>query len=118
MCLGVPGRIVEIADAEKKLGLVEIAGVRRLTNLACVAADADAVRASLGGWVLVHVGFAMSRIDEEEAQRTLGLLQEMGEVMELQEQLAAGDEARRGAGVAGGGLAAPPPMMGMPDGGE
>ncbi|MEM1415963.1 MAG: HypC/HybG/HupF family hydrogenase formation chaperone, partial [Myxococcota bacterium] len=102
---------MEIADAEKRLGLVEIAGVRRLTNLACVIDEAHPLESCVGDWVLVHVGFAMSRIDEEEAKRTLAILEEMGEVMELQDQLAAGDAARRGAGPAGGGLA---PMQGMP----
>ena len=80
MCLGIPGRIVAIEDADKKLGVVDVGGVRRITNLACVVDEAHPVEACVGDWVLVHVGFAMSRIDEVEAQRTLELLREMGEV--------------------------------------
>lgn len=79
MCLGIPGQIVDIADAEKGLGHVDVGGVRRLTNLACVAADVESLDALVGEWVLVHVGFAMSRIDAEEAARTLALLRELGE---------------------------------------
>ncbi len=78
MCLGTPGQIVAIHDAAKKLGVVEIAGVRRVTNLACVV-DEIPLDACVGEWVLVHVGFAMSRIDPEEARRTLSLLAELGD---------------------------------------
>ena len=79
MCLGIPGRIVEIADATHKLGIVDVCGVRRQVNLACVVDDAHPVESCVGAWVLVHVGFAMSRIDEKEARLTLELLQELGE---------------------------------------
>lgn len=85
MCLGVPGQIVAIEDAQKKLGVVDVGGVRRVTNLACVLNGAQPEEL-LGEWVLVHVGFAMSRIDEQEAQRTLELMTEMGE---LQDELRA-----------------------------
>lgn len=81
MCLGIPGQIVAIEDAEKKLGVVNVGGVRRVTNLICVL-DGKAPEALVGAWVLVHVGFAMSVIDPEEAQRTLELMHEMGEVQE------------------------------------
>lgn len=80
MCLGIPGQVVAIEDAAKKLGVVEVSGVRRVTNLACVVDDEHPVEGCVGDWVLVHVGFAMSRIDAEEAARTLELLEEMGEV--------------------------------------
>lgn len=80
MCLGIPGQVVAIEDASKKLGVVEVGGVRRVTNLACVVDEAHPVESCVGDWVLVHVGFAMSRIDPEEAQRTLALLEELGEV--------------------------------------
>lgn len=86
MCLGIPGQVVEIADRERRIGVVEISGVRREVNLACVVEDGEAVDACLGLWVLVHVGFAMSRIDPDEAQRTLDLLRELGD---LAEQVAA-----------------------------
>ncbi len=86
MCLGIPGRIVEISDAEKKLALVDVGGVKRQVNLACIVDEAHPVESCIGNWVLVHVGFAMSRIDEEQAAETLALLTELGEV---QEELAA-----------------------------
>ncbi len=86
MCLGIPGRIVEISDAEKKLGLVEVGGVRRQVNLACIVTEEHPVEACVGDWVLVHVGFAMSRIDEKQAAETLEILTQLGEV---QEELAA-----------------------------
>ena len=92
MCLGIPGQVVEIADAEKKLGVVEVGGVRRVTNLACVVDGRD-VEECVGDWVLVHVGFAMSRIDEEEAQRTLALLEELGEVQAEIDQMKASQAA-------------------------
>ena len=86
MCLGIPGRVVEISDPEKKLGLVEVGGVRRQVNLACIVTEDHPVEACVGDWVLVHVGFAMSRIDEAQAAETLELLTQLGEV---QEELAA-----------------------------
>jgi hydrogenase expression/formation protein HypC len=79
MCLGIPGRVVEIIDEGNKLGLVDVCGVRRQINLACVVNEAHPVASCVGDWVLVHVGFAMSRIDEREAQLTLDLLRELGE---------------------------------------
>lgn len=79
MCLGIPGRIVAIADAERKLGVVDVCGVRREINLACVVDEAHPVASCLGDWVLVHVGFAMSRINEEQAHQTLALLERLGE---------------------------------------
>ena len=79
MCLGIPGRVVEITDAANKLGLVDVCGVRRQINLACVVNENHSVASCVGDWVLVHVGFAMSRINEEEAQLTLQLLRELGE---------------------------------------
>jgi len=79
MCLGIPGQIVEITDAAKKLAKVDVSGVKRLVNIACIVNDDHPVESCLGDWVLVHVGFAMSRIDEEEAKKTLDLLIELGE---------------------------------------
>jgi len=74
-----PGRIVEIADAGNKLGVVDVCGVRRAINLACIVDDAHPIAACVGDWVLVHVGFAMSRIDENEARLTLEVLEQLGE---------------------------------------
>jgi len=79
MCLGIPGRIVAITDAGSKLGLVDVCGVRRQINLACVIDEHHSLESCVGDWVLVHVGFAMSRINEQEAALTLELLQQLGE---------------------------------------
>jgi hydrogenase expression/formation protein HypC len=79
MCLGIPGQIVEIADAAGKLALVDVGGVRREVNVAFIVDNDHPVAACVGDWVLVHVGFAMVRIDEDEAAATLSLLREMGE---------------------------------------
>ncbi len=91
MCLGIPGRIVSIEDAMRRLAVVDIAGVRRKVNIACIVDAAHPPGACVGEWVLVHVGFAMARIDEREAAETLRILEELGEA---QAQL----EAMRGTG--------------------
>lgn len=80
MCLGIPGQIVEIVDHENLLARVDVSGVRREINIACIVDDAHPPEACVGDWVLVHVGFAMSRIDEDEARKTLALLDQLGEV--------------------------------------
>ena len=79
MCLGIPGRIVSISNTGSKLGLVDVCGVKREVNLACIVDVDHPVAGCVGDWVLVHVGFAMSRIDEHEARLTLALLEELGE---------------------------------------
>jgi len=79
MCLGIPGLIVDVHDPERKLAMVEVGGVRRAINIACIVDERHPVDACVGDWVLVHVGFAMSRIDADEAARTLELLAELGE---------------------------------------
>ena len=81
MCLGIPGQVVAITDPARMMGTVDVSGVRREVNLACVAAE-GALDSVIGEWVLVHVGFAMSRIDAEEAAATLAALEELGEAME------------------------------------
>jgi hydrogenase expression/formation protein HypC len=80
MCLGIPGLIVDVPDPARKLALVDVGGVRRMVNIACIVDDAHPAAGCVGDWVLVHVGFAMSRIDADEAARTLELLAELGEV--------------------------------------
>lgn len=80
MCLGIPGQVVAIEDEDNALGVIEIAGVRRVANLLLVREDDQPLSALLGSWVLIHVGFAMSRIDEAEAKRTLELLAQLGEL--------------------------------------
>ena len=80
MCLGIPGQILEITDAENSMAKVDVSGVRREVNIACIIDDDHTVEECVGDWVLVHVGFAMSRIDEDEARQTLAILSELGEV--------------------------------------
>jgi len=80
MCLGIPGRIVEIVDPASCTAVVEVSGVRRRVNVACVVDAEHPVASCVGDWVLVHVGFAMSRIDEDEARKTLELLAELDEM--------------------------------------
>jgi hydrogenase expression/formation protein HypC len=82
MCLGIPGRIVKIDDAARKLATVDVGGVRRQVNIACIVGETHPVEACVGDWVLVHVGFAMSRIDEQQAAETLKILTELGEAQE------------------------------------
>lgn len=80
MCLGIPGRIVEILDEEIYLAKAEVSGVRRNVNIGLVHHGDE--RVQVGDWILIHVGFAMSKIDEEEAQNTLRFLEELGEAYE------------------------------------
>jgi hydrogenase expression/formation protein HypC len=76
MCLAIPGRIVEIADADNRLAKVDVSGVLRNVNVGLL----DGVQPD--DWVLIHVGFALDRIDEEQAHETLDLLRRMGEAYE------------------------------------
>ena len=93
MCLGIPGLIVAVADPASKLATVDVLGVRREINIACVLAGGETATDCIGVWVLVHVGFAMSRIDEREAQITLQLLHELGEAQAEAATLRAGATA-------------------------
>jgi hydrogenase expression/formation protein HypC len=77
MCLAIPGRILEVVDERNRLARVDVAGVQRNVNIGLLDGDGDGV--SAGDWVLIHVGFAMSKVDEGEAQATLRLLRQMGE---------------------------------------
>ena len=79
MCLGIPGRVVKITDAANNLALADFNGVKRVINLACVVDPTHTIEDCVGDWVLVHVGFAMSRIDEREAAETLRVLDMLGE---------------------------------------
>jgi hydrogenase expression/formation protein HypC len=85
MCLGIPVKIIAINDSEKMLALAEVKGVRREVNVALVCEPGEPLEALVGLWVLLHVGFAVSRIDEAEARITLDLLDAAG----LEEELAA-----------------------------
>ena len=82
MCLGIPGQIERIIDKAKFLGEVSVGGLRRPVNLACLQNDVNDLEELIGDWVLIHVGFAMSRIDPQEAQQTLELLTELGEIQD------------------------------------
>jgi hydrogenase expression/formation protein HypC len=73
MCLAIPGKIIEIVDTENHIAKVEVGGVRRNINTGMLD------DAPVGSWVLIHVGFAMSRIDEHEAAETLRVLEEIGQ---------------------------------------
>ncbi len=90
MCLGIPGQIVEITDEENKLAMVNVSGVKRQVNITCIVNDAHPVQDCIGDWVLIHVGFAMSRIDEAEADRTMELLTLMGDMQEEMELIRTG----------------------------
>ena len=94
MCLGIPGQVVEIVDAAKKLAKVEVSGVRRQVSLACIISDEHPIESCIGDWVLVHVGFAMSRINEEEAKKTLELLMELGEAQKELESMQSSENTR------------------------
>jgi hydrogenase expression/formation protein HypC len=76
MCLAIPGQIVEVVDEPRRLARIDVAGVRRTINIGLL--DAEDRGAGPGDWVLVHVGFAISRVDEEEAMATRRLLEQMG----------------------------------------
>ncbi len=92
MCLGIPGQVVELIDSEQMMAQVDVAGVKRPVNIACIVDEHHPPEACIGDWVLVHVGFAMSRIDAGEAARTLAILAELGD---LQEEQAAMHEGAR-----------------------
>ena len=77
MCLAIPGQIVEWVDKDLNIAKAQVANVRRNVNVGLLAETADAV--AIGDWVLIHVGFAMSKIDEEEAASTRAFLEELGD---------------------------------------
>ena len=80
MCLAIPGKIVEIVDKENHIAKVDVGGVRRNVNIGMLEDT------SVGDYVLIHVGFAMSKVDEKEAEETLRLLQELGSYEEEMNQ--------------------------------
>lgn len=77
MCLAIPGQIVEIVDHDTRLAKVDVAGVRRNVNIGLL--DVEGTGVGPGDWVLIHVGFAISQVDEQEARATRELLERMGE---------------------------------------
>jgi hydrogenase expression/formation protein HypC len=80
MCLGIPGKIVEIVDEDLMLAKAEVGGVRRNINIGLVHDEGQ--RVEVGDWVLIHVGFALSKIDEAEAGATLRALEDIGDAYE------------------------------------
>ena len=77
MCLAIPGRITEVVDEQNRLAQVDVAGVKRTVNIGLLDEDGDPARP--GDWVLIHVGFALSKVDEAEALATRRLLEGMGQ---------------------------------------
>jgi hydrogenase expression/formation protein HypC len=77
MCLAIPGQVVAVVDEERRLAMVDVAGVRRAVNIGLLDLNGEGV--GPGAWVLIHVGFAISQVDEEEARATRELLERMGE---------------------------------------
>jgi hydrogenase expression/formation protein HypC len=82
MCLAIPGRLMEVVDDANRLALVDVAGVQRTINIGLLDEEGQGVQP--GDWVLIHVGFAISKIDEAEAAQTLSLLEAMGADYELE----------------------------------
>jgi hydrogenase expression/formation protein HypC len=78
--LAIPGQVVEVIDPVNQIARVDVVGVRRNINVSLLASEEEAVQP--GDWVLIHVGFAISRIDEEEARATRELLEQMGQEYE------------------------------------
>jgi hydrogenase expression/formation protein HypC len=76
LCLAIPGQLLDVVDEENRLAIVEVAGVRRTVNIGLL--DGEDTEPAPGQWVLIHVGFALSRIDELQAHATLALLERMG----------------------------------------
>jgi hydrogenase expression/formation protein HypC len=78
MCLAIPGRILEVVDERNRLARVDVAGVQRNVNIGLLDGNGGGVVP--GDWVLIHVGFAMTKIDEEEAASTLDFIKQLGSV--------------------------------------
>jgi hydrogenase expression/formation protein HypC len=83
MCLAIPGRIVEFDTVRPQLAMVEVAGARRQVNIDLLRDDP----LEAGDWVLIHVGFAMSKISEEGAQEQMRMLAMMGEDAQAMEEI-------------------------------
>lgn len=81
MCLGIPGQITAISDSTRRLAIVDVGGIKREVNIACIIGERS-IDECVGDWVLIHVGFAMSVIDEAQAAETLRLLVELGEAQQ------------------------------------
>jgi hydrogenase expression/formation protein HypC len=80
VCLAIPGQVIALVDEPNRLAKVDVGGVIRNVNVGLLDGEGDGVVP--GDWVLIHVGFALSKVDEDEAQATLDLLEQMGEAYE------------------------------------
>ena len=78
MCLAIPGQVLEVVDKTNRLAKVDVAGVRRNVNIGLLDDDETGSGVDVGDWVLIHVGFALSKVDEEEALATRKMLEGMG----------------------------------------
>ena len=83
MCLAIPGKIVELVADQKYVGIVDVTGVRRKVQLGLLEDDMPKV----GDWVLIHVGFAMSKISEQDATEQMRLLRALGETEQAMEEV-------------------------------
>lgn len=83
MCLAIPGKIVELLDDDHHYAMVDVSGVRRKINIGLLKHEGT----QLGDWVLIHVGFAMSKISEEQAAEQLKLLSMLGEADEAMQEV-------------------------------
>lgn len=83
MCLAIPGKIVEVAPGEGSIGVVEVAGVRRKVQLGLLEDDPP----KTGDWVLIHVGFAMSKISEQDALEQMHTLAMLGETEQVMQEV-------------------------------
>lgn len=79
MCLGIPGQVVEIVDTAQNLAKVDVNGIRRTISTRLLGTEPSNGGVTVGDWVLVHVGFAMARIDQAEADETLAAIKRMGQ---------------------------------------
>ena len=79
MCLGIPGEVIELMPDQEDLAMVSVGGVKRAVNIALLRADDGRLDLAPGEWVLIHVGFALSRIDEDEATASLEFLTGLGD---------------------------------------
>lgn len=90
MCLGIPGCIIRIDDPAAMTATVDVCGVRRQINISCILDDDHPLESCVGDWVLVHVGFAMSKISEQQAADQLEILRQLGEAGAAEEEVFGG----------------------------
>jgi len=88
MCLGIPGEVIDFVPDQPDLARVDVSGVKRVINIGLLADE----KVAAGDWVLIHVGFALSKIDEAEAAAALAFLEGIGQAYE--DELAAVAESR------------------------